>query len=60
MNLTVCVGVCVCAHVTFTQASPRLGVASVAFTGVRSLCVDAIPILALVGHGALINVCQFE
>ncbi len=47
-------------HVTFTEASPRLGVAIVAFTGVRSFCVDAFAILALAGHAALINVCQFE
>lgn len=45
---------------TFAQASPGLGVAAAAFTGVRSFCVDTFAILALVGHAALINVCQFE
>lgn len=47
-------------RVTFAQASPRLGKAIVTFTGVRSFCVDALAILALVGHAALINVCQVE
>lgn len=47
-------------QVTFAQASPRLGVATVAFTGVRSFGVDAFAILAFVGHAALINVCQGE
>lgn len=40
----------------FALASPRLGIATVAFTGVRSFCVDAFAILALVGHAAFINV----
>lgn len=56
----VCVAACAPTQVTFAHASPRLGVASVAFTGVRSLCVDAFAILAFVGHAALIHVCQFE
>lgn len=59
-ELYVCVGACVCMHVTFALASPGLGVAAVAFTGVRSFCVDAYAVLALVGHAALINICQFE
>lgn len=44
--------------VTFTLASPRLGITAVTFTGVRSFCVDALAVLALVGHAALINVCH--
>lgn len=40
----------------FASASPRLGVATAAFTGVRSFRVDAFGILALAGHGALVNV----
>lgn len=51
---------CVCMHVTFALPPPRLSEATVAFTGVRSFCVDAFTILALVGHATLINVCQFE
>lgn len=47
-------------HVTFALASPGLGEAVVAFTGVRSLRVNAVAVLALVGHAALVNVCQFE
>lgn len=49
--------VCLCAGFTFTLPFPGLGVATLAFTGVRSLCVDTVTILALVGHVTLIYIC---
>lgn len=45
--------------VTFAEAPPGLGVAVVALAGVRSLRVDTIAVLALAGHAALVDVCQF-
>lgn len=38
------------------MASTGFGISSVAFTGVRSFGVDTFPVLALIGHIALINV----
>lgn len=49
-----------CLEVTFALVSPRFGKTTVAFTGVRSFCVDAISILAFVGHAALVNVCEVK
>lgn len=46
-------------RVTFAEAPPGLGVAVVALAGVRSLRVDTIAVLALAGHAALVDVCQF-
>ena len=54
-----CVGASARVHVTFAEAPPRLGVATVAVTDVRSFCVDTFTILALIGHAALIDICQF-
>lgn len=48
-------GVSALVHI-FTVASPGFAVSSVAFAGVRSLRVDTLAVLALIGHAALINV----